>query len=684
MPFKFPFECDCQSQFKPNLSPALAHEDGELVTHKTPNPMKNKFRAKSPASMLGWILFPATTLIPGIAMAVDWTGGTGGFGVATNWDGGVVPSNVPASILNAGTATVGAGDNFTVGVLSLGGHSGQGTITQDGGAMSASQIVLGGDNVFDGTGVGTYTITSGTLTGTATGDPGELWVGSRGGVGTFNIGGDAVVTNASWIAIGRDRSAGHVTMEGNASLSNTALNVAIGVYAPGFTSTMTMKGSSTLNVANELYVGWGGDATNIGELTLSESASIQVAQGFVIGRNQGKGFTKLLGQSKVQVGGFLVIAADGSSEGALEMADEAEINVTRNLWIGQNGAHGVLDMNGGTIITHPFMQQPGDDTGASVIFRGASGVANLNGGTLVMSGFKKNSGTSSISLNGTLIQLNATGSVQSFFGEMAAEDITINAGGFRIDTGDIDANVQQSLGGSGGVWKSGYGILSFIAETAYTGDTEVEQGTVAFFHSSIADSSTVRIGEEGVVEMVHDEIDTVRALFIDGVQQPDGDYVRIGSSTPGTAIPQLAGDGVLRVDSSATGGNTFDDWLADNAPATGFSTDSDGDGLPNGVEHVLGSNPNTSSAGLQEVSSTGSGVTFTHSLNDSIASNVTYGYEWSTDLTEWVGSGVSNSNGVTATLTASAPVDGEVTLNASITSGTPAKFFVRLVANLQP
>lgn len=638
----------------------------------------------SPASVLGWILFPATTLIPGTAMAVDWTGATGGFGVATNWDGGVVPSNVSASILNTGTATVGSGDSFTVGVLSLGGHAGQGGIIQDGGAVSATQIVLGGDNAGGGTGEGTYNMTSGTLNGIGTGGAGELWVGSKGGVGYLNIGGDAVVTNASWIVIGRDGAAGHVTMEGNASFSNTSQNAAVGVYSPGFTSTMTMKGNSTFSAASEFYVGWGSNTTNVGELSMSESAFMQIAQGFVIGRNQGKGIAKVTDQAKVKVGGFLVVAADGNSEGTLEIHGDAEIDIARNLWIGHAGARGVLDINGGTVIARSSDTSPGDASGASVIFRGASGIANLNGGTLIMSGFNKLSGTAALSLNGTLIQLNTMGPSANFFGGLAAEDITIDAGGFRVDTGDSDLEVQHALSGTGGVWKDGFGILFFNEETSYLGDTEVHLGTIAFAYPSIADSSVVRLSEDGYLDLRHGEIDTVKELYINGVKQTDGVYVSATSGISGTVVQQLEGAGALKVDSTVSGGNTFEDWLTENGPATGFSTDSDGDGIPNGVEHVLGSDPNNASEGLKEVTTTAAGITFSHPLSGSIASNVTYGYEWSVDLTEWVGSGASNSNGVTATLTPSAPVDGEVTLNASITSGTPAKFFVRLVANLQP
>jgi autotransporter-associated beta strand protein len=129
--------------------------------------------------------------------------------------------------------------------------------------------------------------------------------------------------------------------------------------------------------------------------------------------------------------------------------------------------------------------------------------------------------------------------------------------------------------------------------------------------------------------------------------------------------------------------STYASWLTANAPATGFVTDTDSDGIPNGVENVMGTNPNAFNQGLTEVSSTANSVTFKHKLNPSIASDVTYGYRWSTDLTEWKASTETNTGGTTATISASAPVSGVVTVTITITGGPTAKLFGQLVATQQ-
>ncbi len=127
-------------------------------------------------------------------------------------------------------------------------------------------------------------------------------------------------------------------------------------------------------------------------------------------------------------------------------------------------------------------------------------------------------------------------------------------------------------------------------------------------------------------------------------------------------------------------GDSFADWLLANPPATGFETDSDNDGLSNGIENLLGTDPNAFSQGLTQVSATGTSTTFAHSLSATPASDVTLSYQWSTDLVEWKASGETNTALTTATITPSLPVAGQVTVTAAITTGPSEKIFIRLVA----
>jgi hypothetical protein len=69
--------------------------------------------------------------------------------------------------------------------------------------------------------------------------------------------------------------------------------------------------------------------------------------------------------------------------------------------------------------------------------------------------------------------------------------------------------------------------------------------------------------------------------------------------------------------------NSFAAWLRLNPPATGFTTDTDHDGLSNGVENVLGGNPNVHDAGLTQIAATANSVTFKHQLNPTKVSDIT-------------------------------------------------------------
>ncbi|MES2476299.1 MAG: hypothetical protein V4640_10995 [Verrucomicrobiota bacterium] len=630
---------------------------------------------KLPVRALGWIFLTGTCLIPSAALAIDWSATTGAFSNGANWVGGVVPAATNATIENGGTATVTSGDIFDITTLRLGGHAGTGFITQSGGAVAATQIILGGDDAGGGTGQGTYSISGGSLNGTN----GEMWIGSKGGIGTLQLSGGATVTNNSWIVVGRDGASGSVTVGGTSELKNLSNNIGIGVFSPGFSSTVTVQDSGKLTSANELYVGWLANPTNEGTLTVKDSGQVSVAAGLVIGRDNAKGTMNVSNTSSVNVGGYLVVGADGAALGEMTVNDSASVAVTRMVWLGQNGATGVMTMNGGSVTCHPG--PPIDTTGAGVAFRGVNGTLNLNGGVLETPGFNKLGGEARVNFNGGVIRANEDTVGGNFFNNFADTDLVIQDGGMVIDSNGIDLTISPFISGSGGVTKSGAGSLALV-QGEYAGDTVVNEGTLTLYVLSLSSSSSVKIAATGALLDLNSDT-TVDKLFIDGVQQPAGIYEAVGNAAAGIEIAQLTGTGTLEV-VSGPGTNTYQQWIAANAPASGFLPDSDADGVANGVEHVLGTNPNTSSAGLVAVSATATSATFKHTLNPSLASDVVSSYQWSTDLIEWKASGATHSSGTTAVITSSAPVAGEVTVTISISGGPAGKLFGRLVATQAP
>jgi hypothetical protein len=143
----------------------------------------------------------------------------------------------------------------------------------------------------------------------------------------------------------------------------------------------------------------------------------------------------------------------------------------------------------------------------------------------------------------------------------------------------------------------------------------------------------------------------------------------------------------------------YDGWIDGFFPGVtdsliiGFNADPDGDGIPNGIEALIGGMPN--SAGVfatTELTKTTNGLTFLYPHDKNTPSGVTRsgvtaGYEWSTDLVNWQTDGAS-FGGVTVTLADEVWDDTDDNIDiykviATVTVGTAPKLFVRVKA-MQP
>ena len=111
-------------------------------------------------------------------------------------------------------------------------------------------------------------------------------------------------------------------------------------------------------------------------------------------------------------------------------------------------------------------------------------------------------------------------------------------------SGTGTVTLASGVSGSGGLLKSGSGLLALTGNAAYSGNTTVSSGSLKLSQANATnDASTVTIAASAGATLELDFVgnDTVLALVLDGVTQPDGIY---DASNSGGAI---TGTGAIKV-----------------------------------------------------------------------------------------------------------------------------------------
>lgn len=164
-------------------------------------------------------------------------------------------------------------------------------------------------------------------------------------------------------------------------------------------------------------------------------------------------------------------------------------------------------------------------------------------------------------------------------------------GDATVDAVSGAMDLTGAVTGAFSLTKSGASTV-LLSNNQYTGNTTVTAGVLTLGAATLGDSTTISIANAAgtKLDLPHGQSDTVAVLLINGVPQAAGTYGSSVSAATNKDDNRFSGTGMLNV---TTGGNAYQSWAAANGiPGASPTADSDNDGIPNGIEFVIGGHPN--------------------------------------------------------------------------------------------
>ncbi|MFO1531078.1 MAG: autotransporter-associated beta strand repeat-containing protein [Kiritimatiellia bacterium] len=532
-------------------------------------------------------------------------------GAATIMSGWTDHDNVVFNITNPGTI-LGSGYGLTL-------------TTSDWGQHGVLASIIGtGAGTLTKTGLGTWTLTgANTYTGSTTISEGILNIRTSTALGT--AAGGVTISNGATLQLQGPLAVGAEAM----SLSGAGAGGATGALENvegdnSYGGAITLHAASTITVdRGSLSLGAG--ITGTYGLTLGGDGNGSVAGVISIGAatltKSGAGGWTLSGTANTYTGRTILpagrleirmlknVGGGASSLGAPTTVANGTID------IGSDGNEGILVYTGvADALSNRVINMAGTTGGVRI---DSSGPANHK---LVLSG-----------------ALTAT----------VPGDKTLTLGGSSTGANEISGAIPDSSGGKTSVAKTGAGSWTLSGVNTYTGDTTAGAGVLVLTRAGLADAADVRLVSGATLNLAFTGSDMIGHLVIDDVVQSPGSWGSLASSaTYRTWL--ITGAGVLNVTNGAAQPPyaTFAAKYALGGADAAFEADPEGDGLPNGLEWMVGGDPTAGDAGaMLEVTADPDNFHVGFHRNDASESTTTLVAQWSRNLLTWTDAPVGATGG---------------------------------------
>lgn len=432
----------------------------------------------------------------------SYTGGTviGATGTLQLGQGGTSGS-IQGDVADGGALIFDRSDH----VVFAGAISGIGTVTQQGAGTTA----LSGNNTY----TGATLINGGTLQLMGTGS-----IAASSGVTIAGGSFDISALSDTGATIGDLAGTGRVALGSRTLTLGTANSTTFGgVIADGSSGGALIKqgsGSLELTGANTYT---GGATINGGTLRLTGAGSIAASKGLTVntgtfdiaGTNNGASISSLDGHGTVNLGAqtLRLTGAQGQFDGVIAGTGAVALVGGAQTLSGNNTYSGGTLVYGGTL-----------SIGSDANLGDAAGALTLNGGTL-----------------------------RSTVAFATARGVTLQSLGGTLQT-DADLSVSSTITGSGGLTKTGTGVLILNGVNTYAGTTTVSAGTLEvgdIAHSGASIAGNVSVGNGGTLRG-HGTIGG--SVVSDGIVWPGGS---VGTLTIHGNYTQNA-DATLQIDVTPT------------------------------------------------------------------------------------------------------------------------------------